>query len=262
MAKLAITGLHDIEESIWSPKWGMKGKVDASVHATIQVPTPKGRTRVTVQEGETGGPMPFEIKTGRAIGVMEHRAQTMLYTLLMEERYRTSLPSFGDVQLTPLTGTPIKSGLLYYTQTDSILQVPAAIGEVRSLLMSRNEMAGYASRKRVRQERQKVERGSQLSPSRIQLPPKKEEVTAAAPEVDDADEFAFLDDALPNLHIVNATETGLRATGITLTADVEELPILPPTIDNERECSRCYASDACMLYRRVSPPLSPKSDEY
>jgi hypothetical protein len=33
-------------------------------------------------------PMPFEIKTGRAVGVMEHRAQTMLYTLLMEERYR------------------------------------------------------------------------------------------------------------------------------------------------------------------------------
>jgi DNA replication ATP-dependent helicase Dna2 len=261
MAKLAITGLHDIEESIWSPKWGMKGKVDASVHAIIQVPTPKGKMQTVPQPGETGGPMPFEIKTGRAIGVMEHRAQTMLYTLLMEERYRTSSPVFGDVELTPLIGTPIKSGLLYYTQTDSILQVPAAIGEVRSLLMSRNEMAGYASRKRVRQERQKVERGSQLSQSRTQFPPKKEMPTAGT-EVDDADEFAFLDDALPNLHIVNEAETGLCATGITLTADVEELPILPPTIDNERECSRCYASDACMLYRRVSPRLSTKSDTY
>lgn len=89
MAKLAITGLHDIEESIWSPKWGMKGKVDASVHATIQVPVPKGKPRAA-DPGQTGGPMPFEIKTGRAIGVLEHRAQTMLYTLLMEERYRTS----------------------------------------------------------------------------------------------------------------------------------------------------------------------------
>jgi DNA replication ATP-dependent helicase Dna2 len=26
---------------------------------------------------------------------------------------------------------------------------------------------------------------------------------------------------------------------------------LPPTIDNERLCGRCYALDACMLYRRV-----------
>ncbi len=31
--------------------------------------------------------MPFEIKTGMSRGGMEHRAQTMLYTLLMEERY-------------------------------------------------------------------------------------------------------------------------------------------------------------------------------
>lgn len=85
---MAITGLHDIEESIWSPKWGMKGKVDASVHATIQAPPSKGNTGTS--RGQSGsGPMPFEIKTGRAVGVMEHRAQTMLYTLLMEERYRT-----------------------------------------------------------------------------------------------------------------------------------------------------------------------------
>ena len=31
--------------------------------------------------------MPFEIKTGMSRAGMEHRAQTMLYTLLMEERY-------------------------------------------------------------------------------------------------------------------------------------------------------------------------------
>jgi len=30
---------------------------------------------------------PLEIKTGRSVGVMAHRAQTMLYTLLMEDRY-------------------------------------------------------------------------------------------------------------------------------------------------------------------------------
>lgn len=31
--------------------------------------------------------MPFEIKTGMSRAGMEHRAQTILYTLLMEERY-------------------------------------------------------------------------------------------------------------------------------------------------------------------------------
>ena len=32
---LAIAQLHDIEEDIWSPTYGLKGKVDASVQAII-----------------------------------------------------------------------------------------------------------------------------------------------------------------------------------------------------------------------------------
>lgn len=92
LSTLSLVGLHDIEESIWSPKWGMKGKVDASVHANlVEAPSRKqGKSAISeVAKGNNlGRPMPFEIKTGRAVGVMEHRAQTMLYTLLMEERYR------------------------------------------------------------------------------------------------------------------------------------------------------------------------------
>jgi len=92
MSRLSVSGLHDIEESIWSPKWGMKGKVDASVHANLVPGKPIKSVYKTateqVESGTADRPMPFEIKTGRAVGVMEHRAQTMLYTLLMEERYR------------------------------------------------------------------------------------------------------------------------------------------------------------------------------
>ena len=78
-----MNGLHDIEEDIWSPKWGLKGKVDASVQASIQ----KGGAK-DVDEHIA----PLEIKTGKAVGVMAHRAQTMLYTLLMEDRYSESVP--------------------------------------------------------------------------------------------------------------------------------------------------------------------------
>lgn len=160
-----------------------------------------------------------------------------------------------------IVGTPIKSGLLYYTQTDSVLEVPAATGEIRSLLMARNELAGYASRKRVRQERDKLGRGSQTytqecKPLAIPLPIDKQypKCDPVEREVDVDDEFAHLDDALPDLQTMDThstSQTRLQATGISLTRDLEELPILPPTIDNERECTRCYASDACMLYRRV-----------
>lgn len=79
---MSITGLHDIEESIWSPKWGLKGKVDASIQAALL------DSAMVKGANAPQHILPFEIKTGRAVGVMEHRAQTMLYTLLMEERYR------------------------------------------------------------------------------------------------------------------------------------------------------------------------------
>lgn len=81
---LAINGLHDVEEDIWSPKWGLKGKVDASVQAKITGGAAGSRAEENVA--------PLEIKTGRAVGVLAHRAQTMLYTLLMEHRYGEANP--------------------------------------------------------------------------------------------------------------------------------------------------------------------------
>ncbi len=60
---------------------------------------------------------------------MEHRAQTILYTVLMEERYGEF-----DLQMTitgcsPLLilGVDVPAGLLYYTPTDEVIQVPASL---------------------------------------------------------------------------------------------------------------------------------------
>jgi DNA replication ATP-dependent helicase Dna2 len=119
--------------------------------------------------------MPFEIKTGRSVAVMEHRAQTMLYALLTAERY----------------GVEVSSGLLYYTQTDEVVRVPTSRNELRGLFIARNEMAGYIMRR-------------------------------------------------------NGHPGGREVCG-----DIEDF--LPPTIDDSRICNRCYALDACMLYRKVSP---------
>jgi DNA replication ATP-dependent helicase Dna2 len=75
---LAICGLHDTEEDIWSPRFGLKGKLDASVQVVLDEQNKSG-------DGSKLS-MPLEIKTGW-MASMEHRAQTMLYTVLMEERY-------------------------------------------------------------------------------------------------------------------------------------------------------------------------------
>lgn len=37
----------------------------------------------------------------------------------------------------------------------------------------------------------------------------------------------------------------------------QQRSFLPPTIDNERLCGRCFALDACMLYRRVRSSCVP-----
>ena len=108
---------------------------------------------------------------------MEHRAQTMLYTLLTQERY----------------GAPVEDGLLYYTQSEEVVRVPRGRNEIRGLLVARNEMASY---------------------------------------------------------VVRRSGEGAKETDADV--DVEErASFLPPTIDDERVCGRCYALDTCMLYRRV-----------
>ncbi|KAF8831992.1 hypothetical protein HHX47_DHR1000949 [Lentinula edodes] len=127
---LAISELLDVEEDIWSPTYGLKGKLDATVQTTISQKTDPARlsfSKIT----PTQGPKPLEIKTGRATSGMEHRAQTMLYTLLAQERY----------------GIDVTSGLLYYTQSDEIVQVPASRNELRGLIIGRNELAMYMMRR-------------------------------------------------------------------------------------------------------------------
>ncbi len=226
--RLSLMGLHDVEESIWSVKWGLKGKVDASVQAVMEAERSKSKGRGEIREG----PMPFEIKTGRSVGVMEHRAQTMLYTLLMEERYRKfgNLAQLTDIALIRIIspGTPVAAGLLYYTQTDSLLQVPAAKGEVRSLLHTRNELAGYLARQRITRQNainatqarksQASQAGTQMKSSPLKL---------------------------------GGFPVGSTQAEKTTTAPMEELPFLPPTIDEPRTCRSCYSSDACMLYRKT-----------
>ncbi|PVG03899.1 Dna2-domain-containing protein [Serendipita vermifera] len=118
---LAICGLHDTEEDIWSPRYGLKGKLDASLQVILEEkkgPFTQKPKKVSV---------PFEIKTGQSTGNVEHRAQTMLYTILMEERY----------------GAEVPAGLLYYTQSDAVIRVAAARNELRALIQKRNGMVAY-----------------------------------------------------------------------------------------------------------------------
>ncbi|CAE6444548.1 unnamed protein product [Rhizoctonia solani] len=268
--EVEITGLHTIEEEIWSAAWGLKGKIDAAVEVVVEDSPPKatksgiGRSastgfgppagsklslnaaarskssvepsRVTnkpdltpsafskgrtkgiakgladaIKRGMTENPdatgtswtMPFEIKTGRTVGGMEHRAQTMLYTLLIAERYGVQTPT----------------GILYYTQKDEIIQVHPARNELRGLIIGRNELAASIMYHRELRGPEVPEPQSPATPS-------------TQPQTQP--EFAnFSDDSF-----------------------------LPPPIDENYQCSKCYVKDACVLYRaaveRMPPSPIPK----
>ncbi|EWC48384.1 hypothetical protein DRE_02153 [Drechslerella stenobrocha 248] len=115
-ANIAIRKVLDVEEHIWSPKFGLKGNIDVTVEVGVQ--DVKGKSTLTV---------PLELKTGRNTKVMSHRAQTMLYTLLMSDRY--------DVESL--------CGVLYYLETSETIRIPNLMDELRDLMVGRNRLARY-----------------------------------------------------------------------------------------------------------------------
>lgn len=72
--RVVVKEVHDIEELIWSPVLGLKGKIDASIQFRV--------------DGADVGIGVFELKTGNSMGSsgVAHNAQTALYTLLMSDR--------------------------------------------------------------------------------------------------------------------------------------------------------------------------------
>lgn len=77
-----IMSIEDIEENLWVPEFGVKGKVDITVLAKYD-----GKHKI----------MPVEVKTGRASGSEEHRGQVILYVIMMAK-----------------LGMDVDSGLLLY----------------------------------------------------------------------------------------------------------------------------------------------------
>lgn len=103
----------DIEESIWSPRFGLKGKIDVTVGVKIH----RGhKTKYKI--------MPLELKTGKESNSVEHRSQVVLYTLLSQERRADP-----------------EAGLLLYLRTGQMYPVPANHLDKRELLKLRNQMA-------------------------------------------------------------------------------------------------------------------------
>ncbi|KAL9086381.1 MAG: hypothetical protein Q9165_007167 [Trypethelium subeluteriae] len=113
---MSISKLLDVEEHVLSPKFGLKGNIDATMEVVMN--DEDGKKRLTV---------PFEVKTGSTRAAAAHRAQTALYTLLLSDRY--------DIN--------VLYGILYYMERSEISRVAAIRHEIRHMIMQRNELACY-----------------------------------------------------------------------------------------------------------------------
>jgi DNA replication ATP-dependent helicase Dna2 len=111
---ISIPHVYSLEESITVPGLGLKGKLDAVV--MLRYGSSSGWESILV---------PLELKTGKSTSSTAHRAQTLLYTILLSERY----------------DLPVNFGLLYYVASDVLLRVAATDVELQALMMTRNRLA-------------------------------------------------------------------------------------------------------------------------
>ncbi|KAI9187604.1 DNA replication endonuclease-helicase Dna2 [Blastocladiella emersonii ATCC 22665] len=147
-----VDAVLDIEENAWSPTFGLKGKMDATlltrVHAAshaarVQRYRP-GTTAAQQQQqrnprggaAEPAGPdrrgnMTLEMKTGKTRDA--HRTQVLMYHLLLLDAYR--VPA-----LTPV------GGMLYNLKDNDVDVVMLHHGELRDLLIMRNALAAAIRR--------------------------------------------------------------------------------------------------------------------
>ncbi|KAM9366704.1 DNA replication ATP-dependent helicase/nuclease DNA2 [Symphorus nematophorus] len=116
---VTVTELLDIEENVWSPRFGLKGKID--VTARVRIQRQRNRGHRTPEEKT----IPLELKTGRESNSIEHRSQVILYTLMSLERYNP------------------EAGFLLYLKTGNLHPVVANHMDHRELLKLRNTLVHH-----------------------------------------------------------------------------------------------------------------------
>ncbi|CAI5701481.1 unnamed protein product [Peronospora effusa] len=124
-SKVCVSRVLATEEMMWSIKWGLKGATDASVEGTI------ADLRNKSSEYAETRVLPLELKTGsKKFAGSEHQGQVILYTLLLNERYRQRC----------------QEGLLIYVSPIETNRITAMATHVRGLIMARNNFASAIAR--------------------------------------------------------------------------------------------------------------------
>lgn len=119
-ALFSIHRLHEIENSIWSTKYGLIGKIDLSLEINLQDRANNSRSRNLI---------PLELKTGKHTFSPQHSGQVILYSYIMTEKYP---------QLKPTDGY-----LVYLKDETKTEQVKSNHNVFRDIIILRNKFVHY-----------------------------------------------------------------------------------------------------------------------
>jgi DNA replication ATP-dependent helicase Dna2 len=190
----------DIEENIWAPMWGLKGKLDMTAEVSSRSAALRGSVGATHESKSKLCSVdihPIEFKSGKP--QQSHEAQVLLYSMMIRERYGYKASS---------TDADDEAGVLVYFAEDGadrntsmrsntsssfkVSGVPKKRLELRSLIIQRNELAQV------------------LSTSLW---------SCSGSDVDSAESYSPL--------------------------------ILPPLLQEDRSCTRCFQLEGCFLYHKA-----------
>jgi DNA replication ATP-dependent helicase Dna2 len=130
---LQVLNVCDIEESIWSPKYGIKGKLDLTLQIEMKISAFKTLNSTTNTNKKNSNHLdshviPVELKSGRTTFSAEHEGQVMLYSLLNNEKRKTT-----------------DFGLLLYLKDMNMKFIKVSNNSIRGLIQLRNELVYYIS---------------------------------------------------------------------------------------------------------------------
>ncbi|CAI2340965.1 unnamed protein product [Caenorhabditis sp. 36 PRJEB53466] len=109
-SKSELLEVHDIEENIWDPRLGLKGKVD-----------------VTMRTKQKQGMESLELKTGKSSFSSEHIGQVLLYCMMHSSRYEQ----------------PIGPGNILYLKDGAARCVTPRAAELFGIIQQRNNLSVF-----------------------------------------------------------------------------------------------------------------------
>ena len=117
-SSIVIDQVKDIEENLWEPRLGIKGKIDITAKFRIKRKDNNSNKELVI---------PIELKSGKGNAlILDHKIQTQLYGMVQSFRHETKT-SFKDT-----------TSILIYIKTGKMFSVPIKANEIDQILAKVN----------------------------------------------------------------------------------------------------------------------------